>query len=418
MRAPRNQRGVTLVLVAIAMLALVAMAGLAIDVSRLVENQARLQATVDAAAMSAAKALDDTTSTNLAFRAAFHTFFSNARRDPDLRDSFVVPNIQFSAGIPFAPGTTPAQYVQVTAPFVRVPVSLSMLFLHRREFFLNATAVAGPSPTLNNASNLTALMMCGTAATPATPVFGFSVGQVIGLQLSSGAPLPSFNNVNYLTLSSGVYSEDQDFAGAYSTASTVGNSDPTATGTAATSGVLVADGLDTRFNEYLAGDVNPGAYPPDVITTQPALTDPNRLQCAPGGGGACTVQNGAGVTITNSSQIPNYSYEGMYLPSVLAGAYNNPPAPTGDGVFNRRVLAVPVGDCTQSTPAGGPVPVLGFACVFTLQDVDSLGDPNTAQVFGEVLQSCQVNGTPPQFPNNAPGVYSIQLYHTFGSPQS
>jgi Putative Flp pilus-assembly TadE/G-like len=422
MRAPRNQRGITLVLIAIAMLALVAMAGLALDVSRLVENQARLQATVDATAMSAAKALDDTTSTDLAFRAAFHTFFSNARQDPDLFDSHAFPTVQFSSGIPFITGTTPAQYVQVNVPFVRIPLTLAVLGLHSREFFLNASAVAGPSPTLNNASNLTPLMMCGTAQAPGspTPVFGYYVGQIIALQLSSGTPQAAFPNdgsaATYLTLSSGVYSEDQDFAGAYSTSSTVGNTDLTATGTATPSGVLAADGLDTRLNEYLVGDVNPASYPPDVITTQPPIGDPNRLQCTDA---TCvTIVNGAGITITNSSQDPNYSYEGMYLPSVLAGAYNNPPAPAGNGVFNRRVLAVPVGDCTASTPAGGPVPVLGFACVFTLQDVDATGDANTGQVFGEVLNSCQVNGTPGPFPNNAPGVYSIQLYHVLGSPQS
>jgi hypothetical protein len=45
-------------------------------------------------------------------------------------------------------------------------------------------------------------------------------------------------------------------------------------------------------------------------------------------------------------------------------------------------------------------------------------DPTTGTVFGEVLQSCQVNGTPGAAPNNAPGPYSIELYHVAGSPQS
>jgi hypothetical protein len=413
MRAPRNQRGITLVLIAIAMLALIAMAGLALDISRLVENQARLQATVDAVAMSAAKTLDDTTSPALATAAAFHTFRTNRALDPDLRRSFVFPTIAYSSTVgPFVAGTTPAQYAQVNATGVPIPVTLSMLFLHSRDFLLNAYAVAGPSPTLSNACNVTPLMMCGTAPTPAAPVFGYSVGQIIGLQLSSGTPQATFPN-QYLILSSGINSEDQDFAGGYANCSAVGTSDATGTGTVP---VPVAEGLDTRFDEYLAGDVSSAAYPPDVITTQPPIGDPNRLQCTDA---TCqTIVNGAGTVITNSSQDPTYSYEGMYLPSVLAGNYNFPPAPGGIGVFNRRVLAVPVGDCTQSTPAGGPVPVLGFACIFTLQDVDATGDPTTGQVFGEVLQSCQVNGTPGPVPNNAPGAYSIQLYHVTGSPQS
>jgi Flp pilus assembly protein TadG len=411
MRAPRNQRGITLVLIAIAMLALIAIAGLALDVGHLVENQAQLQATVDAAAISAAKSLDDTTSTPLATAAALNVFATNAAQDTDLAAAGVTPTIEFSSTAnPFAAGSAPAQYVQVDATGVGIPAMLSSA-LGFNVFNLSAHAVAGPSPTLSNACNVTPLMMCGTAPAPATPVYGYYVGQIIALQLSSGTPQATLGN--YLTLSSGVNSEDQDFAGGYANCSAVGTSDSTGTGTVP---VLVAEGLDTRFDEYLAGDVSSAAYPPDVITTQPPIGDPNRLQCTDA---TCqTIVNGAGTVITNSSQDPTYSYEGMYLPSVLAGNYNFPPAPGGIGVFNRRVLAVPVGDCTQSTPAGGPVPVLGFACIFTLQDVDATGDPTTGQVFGEVLQSCQVNGTPGPTPNNAPGAYSIQLYHVAGSPQS
>ncbi len=129
---------------------------------------------------------------------------------------------------------------------------------------------------------------------------------------------------------------------------------------------------------------------------------------------ARTIVTGAGSQITNASQYSNYSYEGMYLPRVQAQNYDNPPAPGGIGVVNRRVLAIPVGDCTASTPGGGAVPVIGFACLFTLQDVD----PAAGQVFGEVLPGCQVNGRPGAAPSNAPGPYSIQLYHVAGSPQS
>jgi hypothetical protein len=280
-----------------------------------------------------------------------------------------------------------------------------------RDFYLRANAVAGRSPTLSNACNVAPLMLCGAAPTPGNPVYGYHVGAVVGLQLSSGTPQASSLANNYLTLSSGVNSQEQDFAGGYANCSTAGGADATQTGTVP---APIAQGLDTRFDEYLAGDLSSAAYPPDVIITQPVGAD--RLQCAPGGapGTLCSVQTAAGLTITDASQYPNYSYEGMYLPRVQAGNYDVPPAPGGIGVVNRRVLAVPVGDCSASNPGGGNVPVLGFACIYTLQDVNA----TDGNVFGEVLQSCQVNGTPGAAPNNAPGPYAIQLYHVAGSPQS
>jgi hypothetical protein len=106
----------------------------------------------------------------------------------------------------------------------------------------------------------------------------------------------------------------------------------------------------------------------------------------------------------------------MYQPRLLSGTYDVSPAPNGNGVFDRRVLAVPVGDCSVVSQGRSDIPVLGLACVFLLQDVDQSG--NGGQVFGEVLSNCQVNGTPGPAPNNGPGPYIIQLYHVDSSPQS
>jgi hypothetical protein len=409
MNRHHHQRGITLVLVAVAILALIAIAGLALDVAHVVLDKARIQATVDAAAVTGAKVLDNTGSRAQARAAIDLVFAINAVHDRELARAGVIPVVQFSRNPNFFGfGGGAPRYVRVTAGGFGVAATLSRV-VGMREFELNAQAVAGPSPTLSNACNVTPLMVCGTAPTPAAPVYGYAVGQVVGLQLSSGTPPPSAANGSYLTLSSGAGTQDQDFAGSYANCSSVGNAPFSSTGTVPT---LIAQGLDTRFDEYFAGDLNSGTYPPDVIITQPTGLD--QLLCAPGPGNSCTVVNGNGVQITTSSQIPAYNYENMYLPRVQAGAYDIPPAPGGIGVVNRRVLAVPVGDCGAATPVGGPVPILGFACVFTLQEVD----PATGQLFGEVLQNCQVNGTPGAFPNNAPGPYSIELYHVTGSPQS
>jgi hypothetical protein len=402
MNARSRQRGITLVVITLAMTALLAMAGLALDIGRLVGDKARLQATVDAAALTAAKVIDTTGSIGAATAAANNLFTNNAALQRDLAASGGAVTVDFSNTIaPFAPGTGPPLYVRVSATGFNIAATFSAV-LGFNQFDLAASAMAGPSPTLGNACNLAPMMVCGTAPTGAAPVYGYSVGQITALQLSPGTSPTNLAPGYFLQQASGGNTQAQDFAGGYAACSTVGNTDPAQTSAAP---APVAQGLDTRFNEYLSGDVNGASYPPDAITIQPAGA--NRLNCTDPT--CATVVTGGGAVVTNASQYPNYSYEGMYLPNLQAGNYANPPA-----VVDRRVLAVPVGDCTGAAPGNNNVPVLGLACMFVLQDVD----PTTGQVFAEVLPSCEVNGNPGPVPNNGPGPYSIQLYHVTGSTQS
>ncbi|MFI4866090.1 MAG: pilus assembly protein TadG-related protein [Steroidobacterales bacterium] len=408
MQQRSKQRGITLVVIAVAMLALLAMAGLAIDIGRLVGDKARLQAAVDAAALAAAKVVDTTGSTVTATAAANNVFAINVAAQPDLAAALGTITVNYSNTVgPFVAGSAPPLYAQVIATGFSVAATFSSV-LGFNTFALNASATAGASPTLSNACNQTPMMVCGAPASGAAPVYGFAVGQITALQLSAGtSPVTLAPPGYFLQQSSGVNSQDQDFAGGYAACNTVGTGEPAQTGTLP---APVAQGLDTRFNEYTTGDVNSGSYPPDAIITQP--TGGNRLMCTTP---ACTtIQTVAGAVITNSSQYGAFSYEGMYQPRLAAANYDIPPAPNGNGMVDRRVLAVPVGDCTGAAPGGNSVPVLGLACMFMLQDVD----PVAGQVFAEVVQSCEVNGTPGPGPNNGPGPYSIQLYHVFGSPQS
>jgi len=393
--------------IAIAMVALLAIAGLAIDMGRLVGDKGRLQAAVDAAALTAAKVLDTTGSATAATAAATNVFAINAAAQPDLAGAPGTIAVEYSNTVgPFIPGSAPPRFARVTAAGFGIAATFSSV-LGFNIFALNAKATAGPSPTLRNACNLAPMMVCGTAPTGPSPVYGYAVGQITALQLSAGTSPASLAPGYFLQQTSGVNSQDQDFAGGYAACSTVGNNELGQTGTLP---APVAQGLNTRFNEYQTGDLNSASYPPDVIITQP--TGNNRLSCTDP---TCnTIVTGAGAVINNASQYGAFSYEGLYQPLVQAGNYDIPPAPAGNGVVDRRVLAVPVGDCTGAAPGASNVPVLGLACMFMLQDVD----PIAGQVFAEVISNCEVNGTPGPAPNNGPGPYSIQLYHVFGSDQS
>src|SRR5688572_27262941 len=114
----KRERGTVVVMVAIGLLALLAMAGLALDSGHVILNKSRLQNTVDAAALSAAKVLDDTESEAQATAAAQAVFDANAAGHLELARVMSGADIQvtFSNTLdPWAPGTTPAYYVRVAA---------------------------------------------------------------------------------------------------------------------------------------------------------------------------------------------------------------------------------------------------------------------------------------------------------------
>jgi len=412
MKSRRKQRGIALVTIAIAMLAVIAMAGLAIDISHVTVNKSRLQSTVDAAALSAAKVLDTTGSTSQATAAANSLFSLNASNTPELSTApGISRTIEFSNTLlPFAPGTNPPLYVRVTAAGFSIAATLSKA-VGMSNFNLAASAVAGPSPAVNTACNVAPVMMCGTSGASGN---GYTPGQITALKLSSGSQGAGIGPGNYRLLSlegTGGNIVRQNLAGSYGSCSTVGTTALTQPGNQAGP---VAQGLNTRFNEYSGGGLDSATYPPDVITYQPSGND--RLSCSDAS--CTTIVTGAGGSkvVNNAGDYGSYSYEGMYQPRLLAANYDVAPAPSGIGVVARRVMAVPVGDCSVTAQGRSDIPVLGLACVFILQDVDQGG--NGGQIFGEILSNCQVNGTPGPAPNNGPGPYLIQLYHVDGSPQS
>src|SRR5260370_25244624 len=104
--ARRQERGATLLLVVIDMLALLAMAGLAIDTAHVLLNKSRLQSALDAAALAAAKVLSQSTNTTLATAAAQSLFTSNLAHDPELRRAV-------AAGLPLA-----TEYSSTLHPFI------------------------------------------------------------------------------------------------------------------------------------------------------------------------------------------------------------------------------------------------------------------------------------------------------------
>lgn len=417
----RYQRGIALVVIAIAMTVLILMAGLALDVGHLMLSKTRLQDTVDAAALAAAKALDETASTTTATAAALQAFGLNAGAagNAELGSSYNNGNItvavQYSSTLPpFTPGSTTGPYVRVIATGFSFATWLAEVAGITR-LAVSASAVAGPSPVINTACNIAPMMVCGTPSSTNPPPPNYLWGYTLNAPQSLKSAAPGSAQVgpgNFQLIQIGGSGGDlvrQNMAGSYAACLTNGNDVQTETGNETGP---VAQGLNTRFGQY-SGPTSMAQYPPDVITTynSPALTvdsNGNIWQ----GGTQITSSN------INNNSTPNvYSYQDYLRDEADSAAYDYQPVTSGGpGVFNRRILSVPVGNCSGTSNGSTTVPTLGFACFYLIQPVTQKG--NTDYVIGQFVGNCDVNGTPGPNPGTGPGPYVIQLYHDPSSGDS
>jgi Flp pilus assembly protein TadG len=403
-----RQKGIAAVFVVVALLALVGVAGVALDASHVVRNKARLQSAVDATALSAAKVLDQTGDTADATAAANATFGTNAAAFPELSTAVaagLTPVIEYSNTlIPFAPGTAPAMYVRVRLENFRTEASLSTV-LGLTEMPARASAVAGPSPSVGQACNIVPMVVCGDPMAPA-PYYGYQPGQIEVLKIGSGAAGGDIGPGNFQLIrlgGSGANIVRQNLAGGYEGCVVDGSTVETQPGNVAGP---VAQGLNTRFNLYSGGGMNSTDYPPDVVTREPSprLNYSDATQ---------TVTQG-GAVVTTASEI-NYNY-GSYAADIAANRFNVQPAPGGIGAFLRREMAITIADCSGINTGQSTLPVLGFGCFFLLQRVEQSGIDSYA--YGQFLENCESGGRPGPAPDNSPGPYIIQLYDDQASGDS
>lgn len=413
LKSHQSQRGAVAVLVAIAMGALILIAGLALDMGHLFLNKTRLQNTVDAAALAAARTLDDTGNTAEATEEALEAFQLNASAagNGELATAYasgsgIQVTVEYSATLPpFAVGAPNGPYVRVRATGFVMPawlVRVGGIFNKT----VSATAVAGPR-TLNVGStvcNVAPMMVCGDPAGGESWGYTLNAPQVLktGAGGQSGVGPGNFQLVQL----GGPGGADvrQNMAGSFSACIAGGSTIQTQPGNEVGP---VTQGLNTRFGDY-QGPVNSTDYPPDVIVTEqsPELRAEERVARDPSQG-YDIYQGDTHITAENIEQ-ELYDYD-EYLEDIDNGNYDHPPITEGgDGAFERRVLAVPVGDCSGTTNGQGSVPLLGFACFFLLHPADQQGV--NAFIYGQFVEDCSVTGTPGPNPTAGNGPQIIQLY--------
>ncbi|MET0656799.1 MAG: pilus assembly protein TadG-related protein [Steroidobacteraceae bacterium] len=406
--------------VAIALLPILLIAGLALDSGHMMLNKTRLQNTVDAAALSAAKVIDETGDTTLASAEAMQAFANNASAlgNAELATAYgngsgsIQVTVEYSATLPpFAPGAAAGPYVRVTATGFVMPGWLIQLAGITQKT-VSARAVAGPR-TLNVGStvcNIAPMMVCGDPAQP--NLWGYALNSPVVLK--SGSTHGNWEigpgNFQLVDFGSGANTVRQSMAGTYDACINSGSTIQTQPGNEVGP---VSQGLNTRFGDY-AGPMNgtQAQFPPDVIVDaqSPAVTAQENAD------GSYSVRQGNTV-ITSQNIDQLYNYQDYTADLAHPERYDNQPmSEGGPGAFDRRVLAVPVGDCSGTVNGSGSVPLLGFACFFLLQSVPQGG--NTSFVFGQFVQGCQVAGTPGPNPVAGNGPNIIQLYHSPASTES
>lgn len=423
---PGRQRGAVMVLIVIALASMLLMAALALDGGHMLLNKTRLQNAVDAAALSGAKTLQEAMdSGNAAIPtrdAALNTLRINADADGNGElataidaaggvGAFAVVQLARYVEGPFDfPGPEDARFVRVTVP--DFPLTGFLWSFAQSSFGSDdigdkavlARATAGPSPTAP--CNLAPLMVCGDAGQydPENGNFwGYQFGDLEVLKSAAGnEPAIGPGNFQLIRLGDNTGAADIRDALCKGVHECLTPGEPVETEPGNTVGA-VAQGLNTRFGVY-NGPVNAETCPPDRVTS---FSTPRMTYDEP--------------VVVHQSELVESSDGDLYTASTALLDYNDWVASNGEcpngcepnGVFERRVVKIVVGDCDGVSGGQTSVPVLGYGCFFLLQTVSQQG--NEAQIFGQFVTDCAGDSVPGPVVDPI-GPQIIQLYKTYITP--
>lgn len=423
---PARQRGAVMVLAVLALLSILLMAALALDGSHMLLNKTRLQNAVDAAALSGAKTLQQVlgsgNSATLSRDAALATLRLNAQApgNAELNSalgtggaSFARVELAASVYGPFSfPGPLNARYVRVSVP----NYGLVGFFWRIMDMFgtapgktIAAVATAGPSPT--NPCDIAPMMVCGNPDqyNAANELFwGYRFGDLQVLKgASNNDPVIGPGNFQLIRLggASGASDMRDALAGGIERCNVVGDTVPTEPGNNVGP---VAQGLNTRFGVY-DGPISSksASYPPDQVISfsTPRMTFNSNVTPPRAEYQNQPVQSRNGDLYTTSHALLDFN---DWQRSVA----NCPNGCQANGVFERRVLKIVVGNCNGASGGSTSVPVLGFGCFFLVQSLPG-GQGNQAVVFGQFIRECEGDNVPGPNSVGETGPQIIQLYKTY-----
>ena len=402
-----RQRGIAMPLVVIAMVAMLAIAGLALDSSHAFVNKTRLQNTADAAALAAAKVYDQTADTISSTAAANSVFGLNTdgngnfEMDSSYDGGNISVVVQYSVTLnPFvSSGVGP--FVRVIATGFNMATGFSAV-VGITAMDIGASAVAGPSPTIDAACNIAPIVVC--ANDPSAEYFGFNQDDLMVLKPTPG-DTDDVGPGNYKMLRLDCPGGDclrDNMAGSYAACAITDEVVDTEPGVSAGP---TSQGFNTRFGVY-NGPISPLDYPPDVVvheTTPPLDTFKDSVT------GEDVIYRGNDQTdvVQTATDIAGFDYAEYVSRTLNPGMHDYATTGSPAGVEWRRILAMPVADCTGDETGQSTLQIEGFACYFMLQQIGGGQDKN---IFGQFVEGCLAGGAPGPDPGDGPGPYLIQLY--------
>ncbi|CAK1692816.1 putative Flp pilus-assembly TadE/G-like protein [Vibrio crassostreae] len=414
-QSPKKQQGLVAVMITAALLVFLAVSALAIDINHMVVNKTRLQNAVDSAALAAATILDNSKDKDAVDAEVGTALNAMAASTGNQEIDFSTASIgidysndpqDFTGSATF--GANDDVYVRVRVDALEMDEFFIQLF--GLEKVVSASAVAGPSSGLayNNVVPIGVCIGDGTSDNDVnedgyhdetgeeiTNVFGYEVGTVHALKVGDSS-LSEMGNGNYhlLDFGSGGNTIKEGLGGSYDQPVKIGEDITTKPGgTVGPTG----DGLNTRFGDY-GGGLSASDYPSDYVTTEPT----NEI----------TIDANTGeITFDDSYDYAQYKLDtNACIASGGAGCASN-------GVAWRRILPIPMVDCSGKSGGSTDFTVNKIGCFFLLQKAPT-NNSGTPAVFGEFIHSCSVTGGSSSNQSTTEGAYRIVLYKDPDSGES
>ena len=414
-QSPKKQQGLVAVMITAALLVFLAVSALAVDINHMVVNKTRLQNAVDSAALAAATILDNSKDKDAVDAEVGKALNAMAASTGNQEIDFSTASIgidysndpqDFTGSATF--GANDDVYVRVRVDALEMDEFFIQLF--GLEKVVSASAVAGPSSGLayNNVVPIGVCIGDGTSDNDVnedgyhdetgeeiTNVFGYEVGTVHALKVGDSS-LSEMGNGNYhlLDFGSGGNTIKEGLGGSYDQPVKIGEDITTKPGgTVGPTG----DGLNTRFGDY-GGGLSASDYPSDYVTTEPT----NEI----------TIDANTGeITFDDSYDYAQYKLDtNACIASGGAGCASN-------GVAWRRILPIPMVDCSGKSGGSTDFTVNKIGCFFLLQKAPT-NNSGTPAVFGEFIHSCSVTGGSSSNQSTTEGAYRIVLYKDPDSGES
>ncbi|MFV0449281.1 MAG: pilus assembly protein TadG-related protein [Vibrio sp.] len=440
-RGMRKQRGLVAVIVTIALFSFMGIAALAVDINHALMNRTKLQNSVDAAALSAALALDHSDlstvtsaeALSIATTAAKDALAQMAKANGNTELDFVTEPVEVSITLSNRGDFTGIYSVALEEHYVRVAVSHLPLASFVMQIFgldkqLAASAVAGPS-TGGGSCNLVPMAVC--AIDKSAENSGYGVNNVYALKLASNTSemgpgnfqLLDFNALNPEELTDPEKLKLSELlGGSFEGCTLTGNKVVSKPGNNIGP---VGEGLNSRFdndNSKLPADLYPADLNPEEALLDPDYADMHGLKKGTTLNelydmvieAEIAVKTGVDPKNKNKtlSDAEKASYQAIineFSPINAKEALTlNYDEYKATGSYRRR-LSVPIIDCSGGETGKSEYEVTAIGCFFLLQRApESNGDKQ--EIYGEYLQKCPTTNVPYNGVSNNLGTYRIVLY--------